>query len=530
MTFRLRRLVTMIALFSILGMLVVACGGGTDTGTDTGQSTTAVGTDTPGDTAATTAPDAAEPLTEETATMMMEETSTMMMDESSTAMMEETSTAMMDETATAMMDETATVEGAASETATTEGGTAAGGAAMTLPADCTNVELQYWNPFTGPDQPFMQQLVDSFNSENENIEVIMTAQAEYNTQLATAAASGSLPDVAIINEDQVATQAFRNVIRPMGDIVGQIGLSASDFPEVAWNAGTVAGEQYGIPLSFVAMTMFYNQDLLTAAGLSAPPTNREEFEAAAAAMTQDGNNGFMLTTGFPVQQIFQQLLHQYGGTEFSEDGTEATWNSEAGVQALQWMVDAQQNYSQPNLEVDAELNAFKTGTVGMIWNGSWQIPNLTGDAVEFTGMAAPVPQIGDQPAVWAGGPLLTLPARAGEADACKDAAAGMLIRYLIDNSAQWAEGGNIPAYNPAREDAAFTALPQAALATSVENPIFPPSVPGVGDAFVPLSEAVAAVMGGVETDIQAALDNAATTANQILAENQQNYGDAPAAP
>gem|GEM_PF-72099 len=522
MAFRLRRLVTMITLFSILGMLIVACGGGTDTDDGTGQSTTAVGTDSPEDTAATVAPDAATTTKEETATMATEETSMAMMEEAATT---------VEETATAMMEETATAEGSASETATTEGGAAAaGGPAMELPADCTNVELQYWNPFIGPDQPFMQQLVDSFNGENENIEVIMTAQSEYNTQLATASASGTLPDVAIINEDQVATQAFRNVIRPMGDVVQQMGLSASDFPEVAWNAGTVAGEQYGIPLSFVAMTMYYNRDLLTAAGLSAPPTNREEFEAAAAAMTQDGNNGFMLTTGFPVQQIFQQLLHQYGGDEFNEDGTEATWNSEAGVQALQWMVNAQQNYSQPNLEVDAELNAFKTGTVGTIWNGSWQIPNLTGDAVEFSGQIAPVPQIGDQPAVWAGGPLLTLPTRSGEADACKDAAAGMLIRYLIDNSAEWAKGGHIPAFNQAREDAGFTLLPQAALAESVENPVFPPSIPGVGDAFVPLSEALAAVVGGVETDIKAALDNAATTANQILAENQQNYGDAPVAP
>jgi multiple sugar transport system substrate-binding protein len=396
-----------------------------------------------------------------------------------------------------------------------------------LPASCSNVELSYWTPFTGPDQPFMQQLVDSFNSENPNILVTMVAQAEYNTQLSTAAAADQLPDVAIINEDQVATQAFRNVIRPIDDVIDQMGLSASDFPEVAWNAGTIAGKQYAVPLSFVAMTLYYNEDLLKAAGLSAPPTNDEEFQAAAQAMTSGDNKGFMITTGFPVQQIFQQLLHQFGGTEFNEDGTEATWNSEAGVQALQWMVDAQRNFSEPNLEVDADLNAFKSGTTGMIMNGSWQIPNLTGDAVGFAGKLAPVPQIGDQPAVWAGGPLLTLPVHQSGNDECKDAAAAMLIRYLVENSAEWAKGGNVPAYNPAREDPTFTALPQAVLAESVENPVFPPAIPGVGDAFTPLSEAITAVMGGNATDIKAALDDAANRANQILAENKANYGDAP---
>lgn len=420
---------------------------------------------------------------------------------------------------------TAPVSGGEAATAPASGGTASGA----LPADCTTVDLQYWNGFTGPDQPFMQTIVDNFNTANPNVKVTMTAQAEYGTQLSTAAASGTLPDVAIINEDAVATQAFNSVIRPMDDVLPQMGLTASDFPEVAWNAGTVAGKQYAIPLSFVAMTMYYNEDLLKAAGLTAPPTNAEEFDKAATAMTSGDNKGFLLTNGFPVQQIFQQLLHQYGGTEFSADGTKATWNSEAGVKALQWMKDAQTKYGEANLEVDAELNAFKAGTAGMIWNGSWQIPNVTGEAVEFAGKIAPVPQIGDQPAVWAGGPLLALPAQQTP-DACKDAGAGMFIKYVIENSVEWAKGGNVPAYNKAREDAAFTALPQAVLAQSVENPVFPPTVPGIGDAFAPLGEAVGAVIAGTETDIKKALDDSAGRSDQILAQNKQNFGDAPKAP
>ena len=137
--------------------------------------------------------------------------------------------------------------------------------------------------------------------------------------------------------------------------------------------------------------------------------------------------GFDITGGFPVQQIFQMLLHQYGGSEFSSDFTEATWNSEAGVKALQWMKDAQSKWSEPNLEVDAELNAFKAGNAAMVWNGIWQLSNLTGEGVEFAGKATSVPQIGDQPAVWAGGPLLALGAQK-TVDPCKDAAGVMFIR------------------------------------------------------------------------------------------------------
>ena len=71
-------------------------------------------------------------------------------------------------------------------------------------------------------------------------------------------------------------------------------------------------------------------------------------------------------------------------------------------------------------------------------------------------------------------------------------------------------------------------MPQAALAPSVESVFIPPSVPGITDAYGPLDEAVGAIMAGTATDIQVALDDAATRANQILTENQNNYGDAPA--
>jgi multiple sugar transport system substrate-binding protein len=396
-----------------------------------------------------------------------------------------------------------------------------------LPAECSTVALEYWNPFTGPDGPFMGRLTDSFNAANPNIQVTMTSQAEYYTQLGTAAASNSLPAVAIVHADQVATQAYRNVIRPIDDLVAQIGLSGSDFPEGVWAAGEVNGSRYAIPLDIHPGVFYYNMDLLAAAGISTPPANQAEFDAAAAALTNGDTKGFLLTAGFFSQMIFPTLLHQYGGSEFNADGTEATYNSEAGVRALQWMKDVQSQYGEPNLETDAEINGFKAGVTAMMMNGIWQITNVTGDAVEFQGMGTAVPQFGDQPAVWAGSHQLTLPAQATD-DPCRDAAAAIFIKYLLDNSVEWARAGQIPASNSVRASAEFqTVEPQASIAPSVENAFFPPAVPGITDALGPMAEAVSAVMSGTETDIQAALDAAVERSNQLLAENRELYGDAP---
>jgi multiple sugar transport system substrate-binding protein len=416
----------------------------------------------------------------------------------------------------------------AADAATAPAAPAAGGG-LSLPAECTGtIQLQYWNPFTGPDGPFMGTLTDNFNAANPNIQVTMTSQPEYYTQLGTAAASNALPDVAIIHADQVATQAFRNVIRPIDEVVTQVGVTSSDFPEAVWNAGEVAGKRYAIPLDIHPGVLYYNMDLLEKAGISAAPTTDAEFQAAAQALTTGSEKGFLLTSGFFSGQIFQTLLHQFGGSEFNADGTKATFNSEAGVKALQWMKDVQTKYGEPNLETDAEINGFKAGSAAMMMNGIWQVTNVTGEAVEFRGMGTAVPQFGDQPAVWAGSHQLALPTQQNP-DPCKDAAAGIFIKYLLDNSLEWAKAGQIPANNTVRNSAEFKAVePQAAIAPSVENAFFPPSVPGITDAIGPMGEAVTAIMSGTQTDIKAALDEAAQRSNQILAENVTNYGSTPA--
>lgn len=509
---RLNRTLSILVVLVMLGTSLIGCGNdNSGGGTSSGQATTTTGT-TGGETTATidtsggTTSGEASPTTE----------------------------------GMAGGDATPTTEGMAGGEATTTTGGAGGtstGAGMTLPEGCSAVELAYWNPFSGPDGPFMRTLADKFSQENGSIKVTMTVinnnapSGAYYSKLGTAAASGQLPDVAIVHADQIATMVFRNVLGPIDDLVSQMGVNEADYPPAVWQPGNVAGHRYSIPLDIHPMTMFYNEDLLKAANMTAAPKTADEFDKAAAALTSGNNHGFMLTTGFPVAQIFQQMLHQYGGSEFDAEGTKVTWNSDAGVQALQWMKDVQSKYGLPKQATDAELNAFKAGTIGMIWNGIWQTANMTGSGVEFAGKATSVPQIGPQMAVWAGSHQLTIPLRKTP-DKCKDAASAMFIKYVVDNSVEWAKAGQIPANNKVRSSAEFMAVePQASIATSVEGAFFPPAgVPGITDALVPLGDAVSAIMSGTATDIKDALDKAATRGDQILQQNKSTFGDAPKTP
>lgn len=393
-------------------------------------------------------------------------------------------------------------------------------------------QITFWNGFSGPDGQFMANLVNRFNAENESgVQVTMTVQpfTEYYNTLNAAAASNTLPDMLQIHVEQIPTNAIRSVIRPiLEDVLATMNVDATDFPEAIWTATEFNGERYSIPLDIHPLVMWYNRAQWEAAGIEDPAgkvLSREEYDAALTAL-QESSGGAMawsITNGFPITWMFEILLHQFGGTWFNEDATEVAWNSEAGIQALQYLKDQQSTYSQPNLEVDAGVTAFKQGNSAAEWNGTWQVSNLTGEGFQ-DGWGAPIPQIGSQYAVTSGSHTLALGASSD--DPAKTAAAACVISFVSENSLEWVQGaGHIPARNSVRESEAFQdTQPQASYATMADSAVFLPSVPGITDATAQLGQAVEAVMVEANPDIQGALDEAAARANQALEQNRQRYG------
>ena len=565
-----RRIVTLVALFSILGLLIAACGGGGggDTGAGQGAATTAAGgagatteaggagatTEVPGEeTAAPTEQPASAQTTEanETATAAegdAEETATAAggdADETATAAggADETATAAggADETATAAggADETATAAGGADETATAAGGadttaTAAGGAAAAVaeapacPSTAQGQQITMWSPLTGPDGKFMTDLATRFSQENEQgITVQHLPQPEYLQKLNTAAAGQALPEMTVVRADDIAEMAARNVLKPMSEeALAAVGGSdiGGQFPEQVWNVGEYRGNRLAVPLDVHPLVLYYNKDLFQQAGLEEPgtePMTREEFEQAAEALNKDGVAGWAIGTLFSADTLFQTLVRQYGGQLYNEDGTEVAYNSEEGVRALTYIRDMKQKYTpQVAGAGDPEVKLFQQGRAGMVLHGPWHISDM--QKLPFVGFA-PVPQFGDEYAVWGGSHQLALTTE----DPAKQAAAGCWIGWLSANSAEWAKAGQLPVRQSVLEGGQLeTAAPAiAAIAAEGEAVIMPPPVPGVAGATIgEASKGIAAVLAGQQQDIQKALDDAAAKSNQILQQNAQRYG------
>ncbi len=395
------------------------------------------------------------------------------------------------------------------------------------PAEAEGQEIQMWSPLTGPDGETMTALAEQFSSENElGISVEHVAQPEYVQKLNAAAAADELPAMTVVRVINVGELAARHVLRPFTeDTLAILGEGfGEDFPENVWVRGEYNGERYSIPLDIHTLVMYYNKDMLAAAGVEEPgtePLSRDAFEAMLADLDASGVQPIAIGTGFQAATLFQTFIAQFGGAISNEEGTEATYASEAGVQALEYVNELKQQYS-PDISGanDPEVAFFKQEQAAIVMHGPWHIADLS--QLDFVGFA-PMPQIGDDYAVWAGSHQLALTTD----DPAQQAAAACWIKWLSDNSVQWAAAGQIPARTSARESDALSevAAPISRIAAVVDRAIILPQVPELEGAlwnqFGPVVDGV--LMGEVD-DVGAALEQAQAQSQQVIDENIERYG------
>lgn len=387
--------------------------------------------------------------------------------------------------------------------------------------DGPDVALTVWNPFTGADGPFFQKMVDEFNESQDAITVTSTSLpgSDLYGKIGTAIKANKGPDVAVIHVQNVASQVAQGNLLALDNVVEALDLSGDDFAENVWNAAEYDGRRYSIPLDQHMYGLFINKDVYAKAGLDpVPPTDKDELIAQLESFKAVGIQGFWQPTSD--EWGFRTFLSQFGGSEFSDDGAEATFNSAAGVEALTWqrsLID--DGYSPEN--VDDPWKAFLAGENAMGMFGIWHLGDPALSEVGFG--VAEVPQVGIQPGVWGSSHQLSITTQA-KGDENKTAAAAYFVNYLSQNSIDWASANQIPARKSVREGKEVQELSLLQpFAAQIDYIAFNPLYPGLETSLIPLEEAINQVMAS-GADPKEALDKAAEMTNAIIEDNRQKYG------
>lgn len=393
--------------------------------------------------------------------------------------------------------------------------------------DGPKVDITFWHGWTGGAAPtLVPKLIEKFNSEHDNIVVKNVPQewGDIAAKMPLAIKAGKGPDVAVLHGDDLATYAAQKLLLGADDIVKGLGYSADDFPKGVFEAGDYKGTQYAIPWSVTPLGLFVNKTVLGKAGITDIPTDQESYTAALEALKNVGVqgewvDGYVFTGTFE----FESLLWQFGGDLYNDDVTEATFNSDAGVQALTWMTDLVKNgYSPANVAQDGNIKALLAGQTAFNWNGVWQTTNSAFGDLDWA--AAPVPQIGTEKGVWSSSTHWVFPANKGQ-NKDKTSAAATFVKWMNDNSAGWAETGELPAANDVRNDPALVEkYPNLQpFMDELEYAHYETVSPGIAEANALITTAINEALNGKKTP-QEALDDAAKKADQILKQNQAKYG------
>ena len=143
------------------------------------------------------------------------------------------------------------------------------------------VKIRFASWDSAEDLEDQQKLVDAFNEQHDDIEVVLEAYgSDFDTKIAAGMGSGDAPDVMYMWN----YPDYYEGLEPLDDYLAKEGEDfKADFYETLWNYNSMDGKIYGIPVGFTTHCLFYNKDLFDQAGVAYPTSDWtwDDLEAAA---------------------------------------------------------------------------------------------------------------------------------------------------------------------------------------------------------------------------------------------------------
>jgi multiple sugar transport system substrate-binding protein len=250
------------------------------------------------------------------------------------------------------------------------------------PNEDKKVTLTYWQHSSQARDTMMQNLAKEFMEKNKNIEVKLEfiPEADYFTKLISSLATDAAPDVFQVQSGFISRLAKVEAIKPLDESVLSTANIKNDFTPAAVDALSVNGKYYGLPTDIQTIVMYWNKDLVAAAGLDAEkgPKSWDEMREWAKKLTKS-EGGKMTQSGWGEKGYHpevQALVAQNGGKMVDASGKYVFADDEKSVEAIKFMVDAYKVDKVYDTQFVKNWEGFRQGKVALMLGHPAMFGNL----------------------------------------------------------------------------------------------------------------------------------------------------------
>ncbi|MFC0456173.1 extracellular solute-binding protein [Arthrobacter liuii] len=202
---------------------------------------------------------------------------------------------------------------------------------------------------------------------------------DYWTKVKTRLSSSGAP--CIITTQAARAQELKDLTVPLDDMVKSNNVDVSMYNKAMISGLTVDGSLRGIPYDAEPVVLYYNKDVLSAAGVREPTLNytTAQFTSDLKALTKDGVTGLAVPPGFGAGPGLP--LAFANGNEPVKDG-KLDLTNQGLVQDQQFAFDlaAKEKVAtapQASDGSDVPEQQFMSGKAAMIIDGPWMYDSLT---------------------------------------------------------------------------------------------------------------------------------------------------------
>jgi multiple sugar transport system substrate-binding protein len=374
--------------------------------------------------------------------------------------------------------------------------------------------VDYWNLFGGGDGVRMQQMLDGYRKANPGTSlqaVTLSWGDPYYTKLSLATVGGKPPNVAVSHLTRMKTLVQADLLQELNlDDLARHGMTPDKFNRRAWEAATVDGKVYAIPIDTHPFVLFYNTDvcgkagLLDSSGQLAPIVGEDAF-VDALRRVKEVTGAYGATHGINADsastwRLFQTFYSQLEGEVLADEGTRVVLDDAKAKRVLDYLrLLTVEEGLIPVADYQGAIALFAAGQAGFHLNGEWEITTFQTAKMPFS--MTLVPNVfGGPHAVQADSHTLVLPKRPGQDRAQLDLSLGF-VKSMLDQSDIWAEGGHVPTWQPYATSEAYRQLsPQHNYAAAADTAVYDPPgwYSGSGSNF---ENVIGSAVGGVESGL-----------------------------